>query len=192
MFADGSDRTAMALKSQPALISDIDIRQDEPLKVEDSYITALGSFPQPAGQLPIIAGFIYVTRVFRILSRILTLHRRATTGEMLDYSAALQSCRNELSAVLDFLPPQLDAKQDQLDSVRQQGGAFETCKANVLVTQALTRFEMHQLSVLTGNGEQDLEPTTDVLRQLDLQVCAVVRWRILLGVAWCAIFVYTV
>ncbi|OCF44539.1 hypothetical protein I317_01611 [Kwoniella heveanensis CBS 569] len=47
--------------------------------------------------------------------------------------------------------------------------AFETCKANILVTQALARYELYQFASTTGNDDYILDDLTQsVLSRLDM------------------------
>ncbi|WVQ89304.1 hypothetical protein IAS59_003060 [Cryptococcus gattii] len=57
----GSDRTTAALTDRPLLLSDYDITVQEPLEVDDGFITNAGCLAQPIDSVPIIAGFVRVT-----------------------------------------------------------------------------------------------------------------------------------
>jgi len=156
------------------LIDDDDITVELPLEVEDQYITSLGCFTQPVGKTPIIAGFVWITRLFRIQSRILCLLRKAQrsteSGNSLDQARQqIEQMAAELQAEMCQLPDALDLfcepHEDSLDSRY----AFEVCKANLLVTHALARFNLYQLAFLTGVYDHSLDDTTQsVLKRLDL------------------------
>lgn len=158
------------------LIDDDEITGDLPLEIEDEYITALGSFTQPTNRVPVISGFVRITRLFRVLSRILVSLRKAKRFpdgsdqpelarlQITDFAAALQSEIDDLPAVLDLFNSNLDCSVPQIH-------AFETCKANLLVTHALARFELYQFAFLTGVYDHQLDAMTQsVLKRLDVSV----------------------
>lgn len=180
-FVDGSDRTIAALISCPMLLSDDDIDVGDILECDDSLITAAGAFPQPAGKTPILSGFIHVTRIFRLLSRVLRYVRAKAKAEGRD---GIQSERGyerfpdprslieSLQALLDGLPAplRLQSKSTEHRS-KAEAQAFDTCKANILVSQVLVRFAIYQYAMLqtqsSGQAETCLtELTDDVLRRL--------------------------
>lgn len=157
LTVDGSDRTTAALRLCPVLISDEDITTPEPSEVDDDFITRAGAFGQPPGVTPIIAGFLRVTRLFCILSRILRLLRDMPP----DVGTAIQSILARLNDELESLPAEL-TPNSPYDSP-----GFEACKANILVTQALARFELQQLATAANTPHKDAI-TQSVLRLLDM------------------------
>lgn len=171
---DGSDRTTAALTDRPLLLSDYDITVQEPLEVDDGFITNAGCLAQPIDSVPIIAGFVRVTRVFRMLSRAIELLRQYRNRTyLLDdpfyFSSRLTTIQQELQTELAALPPPLRIMEDFGVSPIQHG--FETCKANILVTQALARYEVYQLALMIGNEQCPLDDLTEnVLSRLDLWV----------------------
>lgn len=173
-LADGSDRTIAALISCPMLLSDEDIFVSEPLEVDDSLITAAGSFQQPRGRTPVISGFVHVTRIFRLLSRVLRLVRQRARAQAVDANTDSfpdpRTLIHSLQSLLDDLPPPLRLQSDVHEPRNQvDSNAFETCKANLLVNQVLVRFAIYQYAMLrsAGRPEQYLdELTEDVLKTL--------------------------
>ncbi|WVF67419.1 hypothetical protein IAT40_002175 [Kwoniella sp. CBS 6097] len=183
----GSDRTTAALTGRPLLLSDDEITASEPLEVDDELLTNAGSFPQPSERVPIIAGFVRVTRVFRILSRTIQLLRRAKTtvaptsgGPVEPRSLALHldpmwcssyvlTTLGQLDTELVGLPLPLRVMNIDQNAPQPPQHAFETCKANILVTQALARYELYQLASSTGNDDYILDNLTQsVLGRLDM------------------------
>lgn len=153
------------------LLHDDDILVDECVEVADEYMTSLGSFPQPAGVVPIIAGFVRVTRVFRLLSRVLALIQQAKRPHLPgSFDGRIADIVVSLQTEIESLPTCLDIMTDRDTGMRedQQQAGFDTCRANILVTQALTRFEILQLSSMTGSSYQVDEMTMNVLKRLDL------------------------
>lgn len=158
------------------LIDDDDITVTFPLEVEDEYITALGCFPQPAGRTPIISGFVRITRLFKVVSRVLGLLRKAKRMEDLatrtDWARQqIQALANELQSEMEQLPPPLNLFEENTDNASDHLHAFGTCRANLLVTHALARFDLYQFSFLTGVFDHNLDQMTQsVLKRLDLFV----------------------
>jgi hypothetical protein len=156
------------------LIDDDDISVEFPIEVEDEYITALGCFSQPTDRTPIIAGFVRITRLFRVLSRILGLLRKtkrsADLASQTDWARGeIELLANELQSEMDQLPNPLNLFQGTSETPSEQVHAFETCKANLLVTHALARFDLYQFSFLTGVYDHCLDPMTQsVLKRLDV------------------------
>lgn len=75
--------------------------------------------------------------------------------------------RNALQRILDNLPPPLQlaspldpplgGKRNEPPRLRHHGiGVFETCKANLLVSQAMVRFAIRQYAVAVGEREDEL------------------------------------
>lgn len=158
------------------LIDDDDITVEFPLEVEDEYITSLGCFAQPPDRTPVIAGFVRITRLFRVLSRILGLLRRAKRSVDLasqtDWAREqIELLASELQTEMDLLPTQLNPFHEPSETPNEQMHAFETCKANLLVTHALARFDLYQFSFLTGVYDHCLDTMTQsVLKRLDMWV----------------------
>jgi hypothetical protein len=157
------------------LLSDEDIFVSDPLEVDDSLITAAGSFQQPRGRTPVISGFVHVTRIFRLLSHVLRLVRQRARAQSIECDTDAfpdpRTLIHSLQALLDDLPPPLRLQSDVHEPQRsqQENNAFETCKANLLVNQVLVRFAIYQYAMLrsAGRPEQYLdELTEDVLKTL--------------------------
>lgn len=89
--------------------------------------------------MPLIAGFMRITRVFRILSRILRLLRLAHNSmsrlmsELPPVGQQIKDLLARLDMELETLPSELDAmgRSKSLISLR-----FERCKANILYSGA--------------------------------------------------------
>lgn len=167
-----SDRTTIALTPRPALISDDDISVDEPVEVQDDLITKSGCFPQPAGDLPIISGFTHLIRIFRLLSRVIAVRnqtRRSVSNGDLDQLSAVQDLQTRLNDGIQALPPGLNPMLNHAPALTTYAKSLETCRANILITQALARFELHRLSTSIGFMDRGFdEYTADVLGRLDL------------------------
>ncbi|WVQ96940.1 hypothetical protein IAU59_004049 [Kwoniella sp. CBS 9459] len=173
----GSDRTISALTSAPLQISDADLRIPLPSAIDDNLITASGAFPQTPGVPSVLCGFHHVSRIFRLLGSVLTAHRSVTiTADSSDLlppiltpvRPALQF-RDALRHILADLPPplRLTSSTDDSTSVfhdtdrdrqsQHMNSTFETCKANLLVSQAMVRFAIRQYAAAVEEREDDLE-----------------------------------
>ena len=161
MITDGSDRTIAALIACPMLLSDEDIFVSDILEVDDSLITAAGSFQQPPGKTPMLSGFVHVTRIFRLLSQVLRLvraraHGQPITDDRPDASPDPRELIKSLQSLLDDLPPPLRLQSEGLDPRDSaERNAFDTCRANILVTQVLVRFAIYQYATLMSQGRAD-------------------------------------
>lgn len=156
------------------LINDDDITVEEPCEAADELITPAGCFPQQTGHTAVIAGFVRVTRLFRIISRILGLIRISMRADQppMDSDqgrAAVNILARDLQNEMVTLPPALDLLADPIDPPNEEDRhAFGTCRANLLVTHALARFELYQLAFLYGVYDHELDPmTVTVLQRLD-------------------------
>lgn len=163
------------------LIHDEDIAVSEPLEVADDYLNRAGCIAPSDGNVPVITGFTRVTRIFRILSRVLSLIRTARRPETKDllnlqfYVEQIDDIKGLLEAEIERLPAPLDImvdpqgdRADPALCATSDVQGFETCKANILVTQALARFELLQLAAILGVPGQLDATIGHVLRKLDL------------------------
>ncbi|OCF39722.1 hypothetical protein I317_06446 [Kwoniella heveanensis CBS 569] len=178
----GSDRTISALTSAPLQWNDADLRVSLPSAIDDNLITASGAFPQPSNVPSILSGFHHVSRLFRLLGSILTAHRsvsaRQTTivADPCALSPYLNTTvrpasdfRDALRQLLAELPPPLQltssaessrqgTTETERDGFSRHGSsAFETCRANLLVSQAMVRFAVRQYAAAVGEREDGLE-----------------------------------
>lgn len=164
---DGSDRTITALTTCPLHIHECDLYIPLPLAIDDNLLTSAGAFPQPPHSVPVLAGFHYATRLFRLLGAVLTAHRQLLAppidgihlpsippmhrpaGQFLD----------ELERILADLPGPLQLMNPfdgtpKSEAQREKGEtAFGICRANLLVSQAMVRFAIRQYA--RAVGEED-------------------------------------
>ena len=182
---DGSDRTETVIAANPLLIMDDDLNLPLPLAIDDELLTSSGCFPQPPEKTSILAGFHFNSRLFRLLSTILTAlrsHTSTSRNPELDPYKILHlpvshywirpasHFYDELDRLLLDLPPHLQLANPQIDpapapeeakpgTIEQlqigRQAAYDTCRANILITQAMTRFAIRQYAVLLG--EEDMQ-----------------------------------
>lgn len=159
-------------------IYDADICLPSPLSIDDNLLTPSGAFPQPAGTTPVMAGFHYNTRLFRLLGALLTSYKEVTaiSADANDpypilhlphyapprprparqFLEELERILTELPGPLQLFNPlgeptpngSMDGDQNPRDSA-----AFGTCRANLLVTQALVRFAVRQYAKAIGEPD---------------------------------------
>ena len=200
---DGSDRTITGLTSVPLHIQDCDLCLPLPLAIDDNLLTTAGAFPQPAQTVPVLAGFHFNCRLYRLLGVILTTHRNMTAASahpndpypMLNLPPAPVHIRpsrefmEELERILadlpgplrlvnptsstpgntnsgDMAPPRGTGYRDRdrdrdgtsnsgampSEAVSRESG-FATCRANIVVSQAMVRFAIRQYA--KAIGEED-------------------------------------
>lgn len=197
-----------------------------PLSIDDSLLTTAGAFPQPPHQVPVLAGFHFSSRLFRLLGAVLTAHRQVISTAlnpatdpfpMLALAPMQMQIRpsqqffDELERILSDLPGPLQLVNPTGFSAAPLGGAhvnggsavgagaggpggpgtggpsgmnsganttpsgmssgtggsqhadpgpggkpepaYATCRANLLVTQAMVRFAIRQYAKAIGEEE---------------------------------------
>ncbi|ORX37458.1 fungal-specific transcription factor domain-domain-containing protein [Kockovaella imperatae] len=176
----GSDRTDTALANGPFFIPDEELNISLPLAVDDQALqTSPTDEFQPqvssSNQTSILAGFHYNSRLFRLLGSILSA-LKSINASWRDPSMDPYPCLNlpvieqvyrpsshfheALEQLLDDLPGPLRlANLAQRDSDLQLGPERETaeqtayanCRANLLITQAMTRFAIRKYAKAIGD-----------------------------------------
>jgi hypothetical protein len=168
---DVSDRTTVVLVPRPALINDIDVTVEEPQELDDALITPRGCLIDPSVRpVPIISGFVQLIRVFRLLSRVVTLRLRLkrSHGQFPECSDEIQAIQEGLNAGMETVPPGLDPMSDYPPALTSYDKSLETCRANILVTQSLVRIELHRVALMAGFDDVSFDMfTIDILRRLD-------------------------
>lgn len=178
-------------------IQDHDLCLPLPLSIDDSLLTTAGAFPQPPHQIPVLAGFHFTSRLFRLLGAVLTAHRQVVSSSlhpsgdpfpMLALPPMPMQFRpsqhffDELDRILTDLPGPLQLVNPTTASQSSSGGglgtgqnstpsgmssgtgsqhdaggkpepAYGTCRANLLVTQAMVRFAIRQYGKAIGEEE---------------------------------------
>lgn len=169
-----------AYSSLPPLIQTIDIAVPLPAIVDDNHISASGSMPANESA-PLLSGFHFNARLFRIIGDIHTAKRdlkgiptiqsRLPVGIGAFHLPPPQHFLNQLDHFIWDLPPRLRPvsvmpTQDSLDlsaqdvpspqveeGNREDDHGFATCRTNLLVTLALTRYMVRQYALLLGKDE---------------------------------------
>lgn len=171
-----------AYSSLPPLIQTIDIEIPLPAIVDDNFIATAGSVPPIAtSPTPLLAGFHFNARLFRIMGDIHTAKRdlkgismiqnRLPVGIGAFHLPPPQHFLNQLDQFVWDLPPRLRAlavmpsedtlpqdvepllPPDSEEGSRADDHGFATCRTNLLVTLALTRYMVRQYALLLGKEE---------------------------------------
>lgn len=123
-----------------------------PLEVDDEYITAAGSLPQPADRPSYMVGFMSILKLYRIMSECLFRHRTLQRNAVpeTDRQGVLMWCEEMqrfITRMLDDLPSVLKPNES-----RQEGSwagwdeeamaLYGMQSANVLVTSVAVRFAL--------------------------------------------------
>lgn len=155
----------------PMLIWDWDMQVPYALAVDDEFITKLGAFPQPAGRTSALAGFQFVSRIFHLLGVVLSAlrarrnpHPNAELADLLSLPRYVLSSRytQVLDDILADLPPELQLKVERNPRPGQgseEHTAFEICRVNILITQAMTRQAIQQYAQALGEEDAELHPS---------------------------------
>ena len=179
-LADAADRTDAALAGHPLHIADYDLNLPLPAPLDDNLITTSGAFPQPPDVTPVLAGFHFSARLFRLLGAVITAKKTiaATWRDpefdpypTLGLPKEEQWIRSpsqffaELERIISELPGPLqlgnEAVQDSAlgDGENPDGwkdqAAFATCRANLLITQAVVRFAIRQYAQVVGEPDAE-------------------------------------
>lgn len=108
----------VAILGLPISISDADIDQEEPLEVDDEYITREGVLPMPEEQVSQITAFNAHTRLIRILAKVVrkvypmrqgNKDGTAKPGTYVVSDATIRSIETDLKAWETQLPEQFQA-----------------------------------------------------------------------------------
>lgn len=165
-------------------IQDSDIHLPLPLAIDDALLTAAGAFPQPSHITPLLAGFHFNCQLFRLLGAVQTAQRElpsqstSTALESIlqlppipihirpscDFMDALNRIIYNLPGALQLINPTTtpstanegDAGGISLGGADRDSG-FATCRANLLVSQAMVRFSIRQYARAAGEMETDPE-----------------------------------
>jgi hypothetical protein len=129
LFASDKSR---AIADEPMLINHFQGVCSYPDAIDDDLITSQGMFPQPPHRTSLLAGFVAVSRLFRILSecffflRCIEAQIEPAVNVDLDWA---RRAEGRVHDVLNALPEGGDQRE-----------VFAMQKANVVVTAAIVKF----------------------------------------------------
>ena len=111
-----------------------------PEPIDDEFITSQGMFPQPPSRTSVLAGFVCLSKIFRILSECFFHHRCLATGLRtitMDWSV---DAEDRLHQALRDMPAAIqDPTINTVESMRQ---VFAMQRANILITAAIAKFAL--------------------------------------------------
>lgn len=143
-----------AIPGNPMLVNDFQGVCSYPEAVDDDFITSQGMFPQPPAKTSLLAGFVAVSKLFRILSECF-FHHRCILSELqtitTDWTVAAEE---RVHALLRDLPAAIqDPTSVPLEANRQ---VFATQRANILITVAIVKFALYDLRQALNVDEEQL------------------------------------
>jgi hypothetical protein len=111
-----------------------------PEPIDDEFITSQGMFPQPPNRTSVLAGFVCLSRIFRILSECF-FHHRCVTSDLRTISTDWTvDAEDRLHAVLREMPAAIqDPMINPSEAARQ---VFAMQRANILITAAIAKFAL--------------------------------------------------
>lgn len=136
-----------------------------PEAIDDDFITSQGMFPQPAHKTSLLAGFVAVSKLFRILSECF-FHHRCILSELPTINTEWTVAAEErVHALLRDLPSAIqDPPSVPLEANRQ---VFATQRANILITVAIVKFALYDLrSALNVDEEQLAREREAIAREI--------------------------
>lgn len=124
----------------PMLINDFQGVCSLPEPIDDEFITSQGMFPQPPNRTSVLAGFVCLSRIFRILSECF-FHHRCVTSDLRTISTDWTvDAEDRLHAVLREMPAAIqDPMINPSEAARQ---VFAMQRANILITAAIAKFAL--------------------------------------------------
>ena len=123
------------------LINDFQGVPSLPEPVDDEFITSQGMFPQPPGRTSVLAGFVAISRVFKIISECFFHTRCIQNGGLLTTTQEWTTQEEDkLHAVLRELPAAIqDPANKGSGDLRE---VFGMQRANILITAAIAKFAL--------------------------------------------------
>ena len=129
-----------AIPGPPMLVNDFQGVCSLPEPIDDEFITSQGMFPQPSSRTSVLAGFVSVSKMFRILSECFFHHRCITTGVRTVNMDWTVDAEDRLHQVLREMPRAIqDPLTNATESMRQ---VFAMQRANILITAAISKFAL--------------------------------------------------
>ncbi|WVQ93818.1 hypothetical protein IAU59_000896 [Kwoniella sp. CBS 9459] len=170
-----TDKTR-AISGLPMMINDFQGVCSMPDPVDDEFITTQGSFPQPASKPSAIAGFVRITKLFRILSECFFHHRCVISNVQMIDTAWTIAAEDRLHQLLREVAEGPSAAQES--AVAAANGGTDTGnviiknmlavqRANVLITAAICKFALYDLrTALQLDKEQLAKEREGIAREI--------------------------
>jgi hypothetical protein len=111
-----------------------------PEAIDDDFITSQGFFPQPPSRTSLLAGFVAVSKLFRVLSESF-FHHRCILSELQTITAEWTVAAEErVHGILRDLPAAIQDPTTVAQEANRQ--VFATQRANILITVAIVKFSL--------------------------------------------------
>ncbi|KAL7420962.1 hypothetical protein Q5752_003846 [Cryptotrichosporon argae] len=147
-----SDKTR-AVAGNPMLINDFQGVCSYPEAIDDDFITSQGMFPQPASRPSLLAGFVSVSKLFRVLSECF-FHHRCILSELRTIGTDWTLLAEErVHAVLREMPSAIQDPASAKPGLRE---VFAMQRANILITVAIVKFALYDLRSALDVDEDQL------------------------------------
>ena len=129
-----------AIPGLPMLINDFQGTSSLPEPVDDEFLTSQGMFPQPNSRTSVLAGFVCLSKIFKILSECFFHHRcLATFTKAIGMEWSIEA-EEKLHQTLREMP--LAIQDPSMGAVPSLKGVFAMQRANILITAAITKFAL--------------------------------------------------
>ncbi|WRT66016.1 uncharacterized protein IL334_002967 [Kwoniella shivajii] len=159
-----NDKTR-AISGLPMMINDFQGVCSMPEAVDDEFITSQGSFPQPSSKPSAIAGFVAVSKLFRILSECFFHHRCIISNVRAIDPAWTVTAEDRLHQLLREVaetPP--ESSGDSSEIVKNM---LAVQRANILITAAICKFALYDLrTALQLDKEQLAKEREGIAREI--------------------------
>lgn len=136
-----------ALSGRPIIIPDFEVAGPLPVEIDDDYITPAGYVRQPRGVTSYMGGFVFIMRVWTIVSRCVAQHRAFANGEESDNRAAhlawVGAAQNQLRELHENLPTSLRSELGhESDEPSAQPSLFGIQQTNITITVLCAEFAL--------------------------------------------------
>ncbi|WWC92058.1 uncharacterized protein L201_007012 [Kwoniella dendrophila CBS 6074] len=159
-----SDKTR-AISGLPMMINDFQGVCSLPEPIDDEFITSQGSFPQPSSRPSPIAGFVAVSKLFRILSECFFHHRCIMNNVTTVDTTWTVGIEDQLHQLLQEFPePSPDPSMNGPGIIKNM---LAVQRANILITAAICKFALYDLrTALQLDKEQLAKEREGIAREI--------------------------
>lgn len=136
-----------ALSGRVLVLPDFEAAGPLPLEIDDDFITPAGHLPQPAGRTSYMAGFVFIMRIWMIVSHCVARHRAFANGEEADNKeenlAWVSAAQNQLRRLLESLPSSLRSELSHESSEPPANPSlFGVQQTNITITVLCAEFAL--------------------------------------------------
>ncbi|KAL7424604.1 hypothetical protein Q5752_000288 [Cryptotrichosporon argae] len=175
----GADRTQAYVESHGMFWSETDIDVPLPRMLDDQYVTADGYLDPPPGEVPVISGFYYISKLFALLGEALDKRRRDQKN--LPHGLLLQMRINEVDQLFDQVLGLMDNCPEplRLDMAGTPGARMDLLQEG---WDAVAAADVKQLLSVTHVAQRERSPVRDafLVQQANIYVTQqLVRYMII-------------